>query len=136
MKAALNILGGLGVIALVMGWLPFRRRTALAQLPVEHGPPAPDEEEEQPAEPEPEPGPVTPPKLIAATVPGFRRARRSEIPPEILADAPATLSEVPMGHHVVAVANDGRVFAYAAEEHFDERRGAHKGISVFIHKDD
>ena len=80
---------------------------------------------------EPETGP--PDDLQVLSIPGFRRAARSEIPPEILGQASSFLSQPLMSVHN-RTSNDGRRFAYGVEEHYNETKGVHKGVSIFVER--
>lgn len=70
-------------------------------------------------------GPERP--LVAVSIPGYRRAKHSEVTPAMTEMAIASLSQ-PVGWTFVTESG----FAVGVEEHWDTKRGIHKGVSVFL----
>lgn len=69
-----------------------------------------------------------PPGAWFATVPGFRRAKSSEVTPEMSAEAHRVLY-LAMGRVVLS---RGGTFKMAVESHYNESKGWHKGVSIFV----
>jgi len=74
---------------------------------------------------------VRAPQASDESLAGFRRAKRAALPRDIVKQA-ADYLQFPMGSVHLVQAQDGRVFAMVLENHWDEVKQDHKGVSVFI----
>lgn len=127
---------GWGAAGLLLLWGMSRRAEA---KPLDVAPPLPPITPPKP-EPLPVDPPITPPSTDAQKLAlEYRRSKQSEIPRDILIQAPTFLN-LPMGAIRFVKAQDGREFAIVLEEHFHSAEsglkpvGKHKGVSVFIHR--
>lgn len=64
--------------------------------------------------------------VIAQARPGWRRAKQGEVSPQMKAAAIASLSK-PIGSWI-----EFEDFAIALETHYNEKKGEHKGASIFV----